>query len=426
MKRFVGATGLVLGGLVAATAATSAAPVTITWAYWAFTGKEGDHLKQVAAQFMAEHPDINVELQGISGDVYTKLASEVAAGVAPDISWMAGNWYPSLAKNNMVLDLSPFIQKDKASMDFADFAPALIEVERVGDGQYGLPTDVNPVVMYYNTDQFQQAGVALPDDAWTWDKLRENAFKLTKKDQAGKAERWGIASFFGFFDGNFIFPVLWSRGAQVFDRFDGATKPTVKTNEFIDALNWIANLRYVDGVAPPAEAYNGLIGSDPLFANGKAAIALEHRGLENTLQTTSPGFAWNMSIVPQGSVKRATWLATAGWSILSTTKHPQESWTFLKWLTGPEGMNAYLGKNGAFPARRSVALQLVKDAGQVNEMAFIDSFPFASTGYKAVDFKKYGNIFWAQVNKVLGGQSSAGSAMATLDTQLAAFLKSGG
>ncbi len=32
---------------------------------------------------------------------------------------------------------------------------------------YGLPRDMSNVILYYNKDMFDAAGVAYPDDTWT-------------------------------------------------------------------------------------------------------------------------------------------------------------------------------------------------------------------------------------------------------------------
>ena len=34
---------------------------------------------------------------------------------------------------------------------------------------YGFPRDISVEVLYYNKDIFDEAGVAYPDDTWTWD-----------------------------------------------------------------------------------------------------------------------------------------------------------------------------------------------------------------------------------------------------------------
>ena len=39
------------------------------------------------------------------------------------------------------------------------------------EGQFGLPRDLNVVALYYNKAMFDAAGLAYPDDTWTWDKL---------------------------------------------------------------------------------------------------------------------------------------------------------------------------------------------------------------------------------------------------------------
>ena len=47
------------------------------------------------------------------------------------------------------------------------------------DKTWGLPWISQPVILYYNPDLFSAAGVAPPDDTWTWDTFKQAAAQLT-------------------------------------------------------------------------------------------------------------------------------------------------------------------------------------------------------------------------------------------------------
>ena len=69
-----------------------------------------------------------------------------------------------------VLNLSPFLEAaDDLSLD--DYYPQLLTSFTAQGQTWGLPADVTPFVIEYNTALFASAGVAPPSSDWTWDKL---------------------------------------------------------------------------------------------------------------------------------------------------------------------------------------------------------------------------------------------------------------
>ncbi|MBK8046661.1 MAG: extracellular solute-binding protein [Anaerolineales bacterium] len=80
-------------------AASSEAPVTITWAFWGDPPEVESH-KKVADAFMAEHPNIKIDIWNQPwGDYFTKIQALWASGdpkVIPDIAflWPTPNMRP--------------------------------------------------------------------------------------------------------------------------------------------------------------------------------------------------------------------------------------------------------------------------------------------------------------------------------------------
>ncbi len=75
---------------VAQSAANAQTKTNVAWLVGLGTGTDPQQVavqKQVVADFNASHPDINLTLQiaPTNGEAYTLLASQIAAGNAPDI-----------------------------------------------------------------------------------------------------------------------------------------------------------------------------------------------------------------------------------------------------------------------------------------------------------------------------------------------------
>ncbi|MDX1429191.1 MAG: extracellular solute-binding protein, partial [Rhodothermales bacterium] len=69
-----------------------------------------------------------------------------------------------------------------------------------------------------------------------------------------------------------------------------------------------------------------------------------------TLKNIDWGIAW----LPEGPVKRATVVAGEYLAIFKQTDHPDEAWTFVKWILDPEIQAFWSMESGYLPVRQSV------------------------------------------------------------------------
>src|SRR5262249_5836271 len=100
-----------------------------------------------------------------------------------------------------VTDLDTFIEGDNG-FDPSIMYPAIADFGKVEGTTYCLAKDYSPLVLYYNKDQFDQAGVDVPTAEWTWDDFLAAAQKLTidangndstsADFDATNIQRWGV------------------------------------------------------------------------------------------------------------------------------------------------------------------------------------------------------------------------------------------
>jgi multiple sugar transport system substrate-binding protein len=158
-------------------APASGEPVTVTWAFWGEPAEKESH-QRVADAFMAEHPEIQIEIWNQPWDDYfTKIQALWASGdtsVIPDIAFL---WpTPRYAAEGVLENLDPFIAA--AGYDLNDYWPGLLESAKYEGSVYGFPRDIEVNVVYYNKDMFDAAGLAYPSDDWTWDDFVGRGEKL--------------------------------------------------------------------------------------------------------------------------------------------------------------------------------------------------------------------------------------------------------
>lgn len=208
--------------------------------------------------------------------------------------------------------------------------------------------------IYYNKTAFDEAGIPHLDELdrqgnWTWDTLIEIGKKLTRYD-GDRIVRYALE------DNSIQHPVArgagWiaAAGGKIFDFPDNPTKFMMDEPEAIAGLQFMADLIWVYHIVPPQNVL-----SQYPFQNGLSAMKIEGTGyLTRMAIDVGDRFEWDLGPRPMGPVSRGYYIASDMFGISATTKHPEEAWRLLKYLTSPEGMTAHMEVMGRGPARRSV------------------------------------------------------------------------
>lgn len=112
------------------------------------------------------------------------MLGAAAEGGMPDVFWMHSNNFVDFAKKGLLMDCTSLYDK-------ANFPEGLSQVFQWDGKQLGVPKDFDTIVLVYNKDLFDKAGVKYPDDTWNWDTLVDAATKLTQGDVYGFAASAG-------------------------------------------------------------------------------------------------------------------------------------------------------------------------------------------------------------------------------------------
>ncbi len=140
--------------------------------------------------------NIQAELLEIPSDgwvpFYQKLMALQAAGNAPGLAQIAEFYMPVMISKNQITDLT-----DKLSeLNMEDYFDKAFQGASVVDGKtYGIPSGQYSVVMYFNKDLFDAAGLAYPSQDWdnptTLQEVAEMARQLTSGSGADKIYGFG-------------------------------------------------------------------------------------------------------------------------------------------------------------------------------------------------------------------------------------------
>ncbi|GHD05530.1 ABC transporter substrate-binding protein [Zhihengliuella salsuginis] len=156
--------------------------VTLRFAWW---GSDTRHEKtqEMIEVFEEQNPDVEIEAEyGDWSGYWDKLATQTAAGDAPDIIQMDLLYIREYAENGVLLDLS--------DVDMSDMPEDLRVSGATDEGVWGIPHGLTALSMLANKTMFEEAGVELPDDStWTWEDLEAKSLEFQEK-----GEGYGLTS----------------------------------------------------------------------------------------------------------------------------------------------------------------------------------------------------------------------------------------
>lgn len=162
-------------------------PKKVSLTYWGLW-EEKQAFEPLIADYKRKNPHVNINYIKMDPQDYReKILQRSEKGKGPDIFRFHNTWVPSLRQ---VLAPVPENIISDQEMD-KTFYPVVKKDLKIGDFYYGLPLEIDGLVLVYNNDLFKRAGLAVPPK--TWDDVVNYASQLTTKDQTGQIITSGIA-----------------------------------------------------------------------------------------------------------------------------------------------------------------------------------------------------------------------------------------
>jgi multiple sugar transport system substrate-binding protein len=319
----VGALAFAAGGGDAAK--SSGGTVTLTFMGWEASPLETQAVKNGVAAFEKANPGIKVEYTPTSGDYAAKILSSIASNSAPDVFFCGSDMYRALSSRGVLLDIT---DRFNAQFPLNDFIESSRTIMQINGKVYGISScSVSPII-YYNKDIFDKYNEpypsADPNKVWTIDEFRAVAKRLTRD---------GIYGVYGLETaGGMIYMQVTSAGGTLFTP-DG-NKSTYNSPQVKKVLQTIKSIRVDDKSMPAASTLENVgMNAAQMLQTGKVAMLLD--GSWALQQLSTLGFP--VGIAPPPSYGKAVTTGQAHLhSIFKNTKHPEEAWKFLMFLSGME------------------------------------------------------------------------------------------
>ncbi len=152
------------------------------------TGANKATLESLTKQYMQAHPNVTVKLTPYDSynTLSTKLTASIAAGKTPALAQVYEEWATKYQQADALASLQPFIngKNGLSQSDISDFFPSMWKDGQLGGTQYMLPFNKSDIVLYYNADALQKAGMTPPT---TLQELKDDLTKATTNGQ------WGLS-----------------------------------------------------------------------------------------------------------------------------------------------------------------------------------------------------------------------------------------
>lgn len=308
------------------------------------------YLKLVEA-FHADHPDIRVEVTHIpsAGDYRTKLATDFAAGTPADITLMNYRRYAAFAANNLLEPIGPYL-KASSLIQPEDFYPMSMEAFTWQGEIMCLPQNISSLVVYYNQDLFDAAGLPYPPDEWHWDEFVATARELTRDfDGDGRIDQYGLGMEPSLYR---LSAFVWQNGGPLVDNEEAPNRLTLTRPPSLEALQWFVDLRQVHGVVPDRVEEASMDSESRFIAGTTAMFFNSRRGVPTYREITA--FTWDVAPLPQGKVEAGI-LHSDGYCLSATTQNKGAAWTFIEFANSPTGQALIAQSGRTVPSLISVA-----------------------------------------------------------------------
>jgi multiple sugar transport system substrate-binding protein len=207
--------GLIRAGALAAAglfAVAAQAEETVVW--WDFLGGgDGVRMKKLIEDFNTEHAGaIKIDATTLEWGTpfYAKVQTSAAVGEAPDVMTYHASRIP-LAVSQGILDPITADDWTKMGLGQADFAEATWNAVTIDGVQYAVPLDTHPIVLYYNKDLLEKAGM-LEADGTPKGMDSKEGFTATLQALKDSGVKFPLGSVTA--DGNFMFRTIYSLVGQ--------------------------------------------------------------------------------------------------------------------------------------------------------------------------------------------------------------------
>jgi multiple sugar transport system substrate-binding protein len=291
-------------------------------------------VRAMTEAFTKANPDVTVNLEFVPYEgLHDKTVLAQGSGGGYDVILFDVIWPAEYATNKVLVDVTDKITPEMKS---GVLPGAWTTVEYDGK-RYGMPWILDTKYLFYNKEILEKAGIKTPPK--TWAELAEQAKTIKDKGLLATPIAWSwsqaeaaicdYTTLVSAYGGSFL--------------KDG--KPVFQTGGGLDALNYMVD-SYKSGLTNPNSKEFLEEDVRRVFQNGEAAFALNWTYMYNMANDPKDSkVAGKVGVVPAPGVEGKSTVSAVngsmGLGITSTSKHPDEAWKYITFMTSQATQNQY-------------------------------------------------------------------------------------
>ncbi|QJD84558.1 extracellular solute-binding protein [Cohnella herbarum] len=368
-------------------------------------------IEKIKPMFESAYPNIKLKLTRMPYEgLKDQVIAAVAGDAAPDLMRMDIIWVPELASKGALKKLSDLPGFDEVKSSVFE-SPLQTNIFK-GDF-YGVPLNTNTKIAIYNSDTLKEAG--LDHAPATMDELVQAARALKGKDKQGIGisgiNAWGLL------------PYFWSLGGQVTNEDYTKVDGYLNSPDSITALETIISWNK-EGLVIPA-----LLGGEPgtwdgmksgqymMIDDGPWFFSILLGDAENKF---NPVDKTVRALLPAGPGGSRSVVGGENLVSFSNSKHPDEAWTFMKWMLGEEPQQIMV-EAGMVPTNKNAA-NAIDTTKNPYIATFIEQLNTALPRTPIPQWGEMETIFNLSFEKAIRGEQTAAEALNEAVKQMSALL----
>ena len=370
MKTIKPFAALLLGAVILAGCGSTESPTvddsseerTVITFWNGFTGPDGQILQELVQEYNETNTkNVEIVLDIMPWDIlFQRLATSLPVQQGPDIIAFATEHIGTYASLGALANIDDIYAR--GLVDSTLIPPALHENLQFGGSYYGVPMNMATLMMFYNRDIFEMAGLDPNRPPTTWDELEEFALAIAQVPDEnfygfGLAVRETIP----------MWPIMiWGNGGN----FIHNGSSVLHSDANVETITRWSTLIRDEGIAPPILTWAEI---DMLFQSGR--LGMYFVGPWATGMFESAGLNFGVAPVPSGPNRTVT-LGTGVAMVKTATSLEQEAvYDFFRWWNTSDVQVRWSLGTG-FPLARTDAI----DDPRLQENQFVIDFS-SVTGY---------------------------------------------
>jgi multiple sugar transport system substrate-binding protein len=304
-------------------------PATVRFAEFSAGESNAETLVNMLALFADAYPQIEVVDESTGyGDYFTELTTQIAGGDAPDVFELNFENFSGFVTRDTIEPLDALIASH--GTDMSVYQQGLLDNVCTVDGQLmSLPFSYSTVMLIYNMDLFDAAGIPYPTDDWTWEDELAAAQAIANPEE----DIWGTYNAMHHIWE--FYKRIAQNGGSLFTE-DGSAF-AINSPQNVETLQWMQDLIWKYHVMPNEEERADR-GENELFGSGKLGMFLGGIWTFTDLkERCGDDIRWGVAVEP-GNTQKATHVFCNVLCVSNATEVPDAAFTLANFLTSDPGV----------------------------------------------------------------------------------------